>query len=85
MSKRIEVYKESLKRKVTRQRKGGTLGFGKQEHDDKKGVERQEGLEKEDQMKDTSFDEERREKTTGMEMEKKVRFGYQQHQNMNKS
>jgi hypothetical protein len=36
-------------------------------------------------MKDTSFDEERREKTTGMEMEKKVRFGYQQHQNMNKS
>jgi hypothetical protein len=48
MSKRIEVYKKSLKRKVTRQRKGGTLGFRKEEHDDKKGVERQEGLEKED-------------------------------------
>jgi hypothetical protein len=48
MSKRIEVYKESLKRKVTIQRRGGTLRFGKEEHDDKKGVEKQEGLKKED-------------------------------------
>jgi hypothetical protein len=46
MSKKIEVYKESLKRKATRQKGGRTLGFGKEEHDDKRGVERQEGLRK---------------------------------------
>jgi hypothetical protein len=31
MLKRIEVYKESLKRKATRQRRGRTSGFGKEE------------------------------------------------------
>lgn len=37
-------------------------------------MERQEGLDNEDLMKDTSFDEERREKTIGMEMEKSKKW-----------
>jgi hypothetical protein len=36
-------------------------------------------------MKDTSFDEEGKEKTIRMKTGKKVGNGYRQHQNMNKS